>query len=111
MLHIVALEGQALILQLLVLLKMERGVYMNKIVKERFGATRRATVYRAVRTLEKSGLITSTLQDVGGIGGIRREFFLTPAGEEIASHLVAVESVLKSSRKDRRRRRKMTSSQ
>jgi DNA-binding PadR family transcriptional regulator len=109
MLHIVALEGQALILQLLVLLKMERGVYMNKIVKERFGTSKRATVYRAVRTLEKSGLITSQLRDVGGVGGIRREFLLTPAGEEIASHLVAVESALESSRRSSRRRRKTAS--
>ena len=109
MMHIMALEGQALILQLLVLLKMEQGVYMNKIVKERFGTSRRATVYRAVRTLEKNGLITSRLQDVGGTGGIRREFLLTPAGEEVASHLVAVESVLKSSRKDGGRRGKTVS--
>ncbi len=109
--HIVVLEGQALILQILMLLRLEHGFYINKMVKVNFRGTSRATIYRVMSRLETAGLVASGLRDVGGIGGIRREFHLTPAGEDVADHVLAIEESLKSAARDVRKHRQTDAGQ
>ncbi len=106
MMHVALLEGQALILQIVLLLKIEHGSYVNKMLKKDFRGTSRATIYRAIAKLEGSGLITSELKDVGGTGGIRREYRLTDSGDAVATHLLEVENTLKTSSGASRGRRR-----
>ena len=99
------LEGQALVLQIILALRLEGGSYVNKMLRTRFKDTTRMTMYRAIGKLKATGLIADELRDRGGRGGITREYFLTPAGQEVAEHLLAIENTLKFSAREAKKRK------
>lgn len=93
------LEGQILILQVKLALKLDRGSYISEMLRDRFKGTSRMTIYRVIDKLKTTGLIASELQDNGESGGIKREYHLTPAGDEVANNLLVIENTLKASKR------------
>lgn len=88
------LESQHYVLQILLFVKLKNGSYAEEMIREQFGETTRPTIYRAVRYLESKSLVRSEIKDSAGMGGLRRMWYLTPMGEEVATHLMGIEKAL-----------------
>ena len=88
------LESQHYALQILLHIRRKSGSYVEEMIREQFGETTRTTVYRAIWMLQDLGLMRSEVMDSRGAGGLRRMWYLTQVGEEIAVHLEAIEKTL-----------------
>ena len=92
--RIAQLESQHYALQILLFIRIKKGSYAEEMIREQFGETTRPTIYRALRYLEARNLIWSQVTESDAGGGLKRMWYLTPMGEEVTSHLEAIEKAL-----------------
>ena len=92
--RIAQLESQHYALQIMLFIRRKSGSYVEEMLREQFGETTRPTIYRAVWLLSELGLIRNELTDSESGGGLKRMWYLTPMGEEVATHLMAIEKAL-----------------
>ena len=93
--RIASLESQHYALQILLFIKLKNGSYAEQMIREQFGEVTRPTIYRALWMLDSQDLIRSeVVEGPTGRGGLRRMWHLTVTGEEVATHLMAIEKAL-----------------
>ena len=83
------------VLDILLYIREKKGSYAAQIINESMPLRSKPTVYMSLRRLEAMGLVYPEIQDQDGTGGLRKMFYLTPLGEEVAGKLAEVEELLK----------------
>ncbi len=90
------LEGQQYLCEILLFIRSNEGTYVEEMLRGPFSKTTRPTLYRALRKLEALGLAHNRLEDRSAKGGIKRMWFVTPFGEEMAIRLAELDHLMRS---------------
>ena len=80
------------VLSLILFIGRNGEAYGNQLHRAGFP---RPAVYFTLDTLMDSGILSDELRRSTGRGGIRRVFKLTPLGEQVYTHLAAIDSILR----------------